>query len=47
MPHPADTAAGAKVWLTAFYFNERKQNGPACAPVGAVINYGGTLPAVA
>jgi hypothetical protein len=22
------------VWLTAFWFNGRKQSGPACAPVG-------------
>ena len=44
---PESAAPGTQVWLTAFYFNERKQNGPACAPVGAVINYGGTLPAVA
>ena len=26
-------AAGTKVWLTAFWFNGRKQSGPACAPV--------------
>jgi len=28
-------APGAKVWLTAFWFNNRKQSGPACTPVGA------------
>lgn len=30
---PAGTAPGAKVWFTAFWFNNRKQNGPAAAPV--------------
>ena len=28
-------APGAKVWLTAFWFNARKESGPACTPVGA------------
>lgn len=27
-------AAGTRVWLTAFWFNGRKQSGPPCAPVG-------------
>jgi hypothetical protein len=26
-------APGTKVWMTAFWFNGRKQSGPACAPV--------------
>ena len=30
---PANTPAGAKVWVTAFYFNPRKQSGPAAVPV--------------
>jgi hypothetical protein len=30
---PSTVAAGAVVWLTAFWFNGRKQSGPACAPV--------------
>jgi hypothetical protein len=34
---PAGTAAGAKVWFTAFWFNSRKQNGPAASPVGTNI----------
>jgi hypothetical protein len=25
---------GTRVWLTAFWFNGRKQSGPMCAPVG-------------
>jgi hypothetical protein len=28
-------APGAKVWLTGFWFNSRKESGPACTPVGA------------
>lgn len=30
---PAETAAGAQVWLTAFWFNNRMQSGPAATPV--------------
>jgi hypothetical protein len=44
---PETVAPGTQVWLTAFFFNDRKQNGPACAAVGAVINYGGTMPMAA
>ena len=44
---PESVAPGTQVWLTAFFFNERKQNGPACTAVGAVINYGGTMPMAA
>ena len=44
---PNDVAPGTQIWLVAFFFNERKQNGPACAPVGALINYGGTIPMAA
>jgi hypothetical protein len=44
---PEAAEPGTKVWLTAFFFNERKQNGPACAAVGAIINYGGTMPMAA
>lgn len=44
---PETVEPGTQVWLTAFFFNERKQNGPACTAVGAVINYGGTMPMAA
>ncbi len=32
---PSTVASGATVWLTAFWFNPRKQSGPACDPVSA------------
>jgi hypothetical protein len=37
---PGTTAPGAKVWLTAFWFNGRKQSGPACPPVSAYVQFG-------
>jgi hypothetical protein len=33
-------APGALVWLTAFWFNGRKQSGPACAPVSTNLQGG-------
>jgi hypothetical protein len=33
-------AAGTKVWLTSFWFNGRKQSGPACAPVSTNLQGG-------
>lgn len=33
-------AAGSRVWLTAFWFNGRKQSGAACAPVGTNLQGG-------
>ena len=42
---PAATAAGAKVWFTAFYFNARKQSGPAATPVGTNIAGGAAMAA--
>ena len=40
---PGDLAPGTQVWLTAVWFNERKQMGAACVPVGTQINFGGSM----
>ncbi len=37
---PANVAPGAKVWLTAFWFNNRKEAGPAATPQSARISDG-------
>ena len=37
---PNTTAAGATVWLTAFWFNPRKQSGPPCAPLSTNLQGG-------
>jgi hypothetical protein len=42
---PITVAEGAKVWLTAFWFNNRKQSGPACEPVGTNLQIGGAMAA--
>jgi hypothetical protein len=42
---PSGTAAGAKVWFTAFWFNERKQRGPAATPVTTNIPGNGAMAA--
>jgi hypothetical protein len=42
---PEATAPGAKVWFTAFWFNERKQRGPAATPVGVNIPGGAAMAA--
>lgn len=34
---PATVAAGAQVWVCAFWFNPRSQSGPACQPVTAYL----------
>ena len=44
---PESAVPGTLVWLTAVWFNERKQMGPACAAVGTNINYGGSMPMAA
>jgi hypothetical protein len=36
---------GAKVWFTAYWFNERKQRGPAATPAGINIPGGGAMAA--
>jgi hypothetical protein len=40
---PDTTAAGAKIWLTAFWFNGRKQSGPATTPVCINLPGGGVV----
>jgi hypothetical protein len=40
----AELPMGTKVWLTAFWKNERDQSGPACTPVPATLLGGGALP---
>lgn len=42
---PAGTAAGARVWFTAFWFNQRKERGPAANPVGTNIPGGAAMAA--
>ncbi|HEX3357333.1 MAG TPA: hypothetical protein VHS31_10220 [Tepidisphaeraceae bacterium] len=42
---PPATPGGSKVWFTGFYFNARKQNGPAAAPVSTNIAGGGAMAA--
>jgi hypothetical protein len=42
---PGSTAPGARVWFTAFWFNERKQRGPAATPVGTNIPGGSAMAA--
>ncbi len=37
---PASVPAGTKLWLTAFWFNARKEAGPAASPQSARINDG-------
>jgi hypothetical protein len=37
---PNSVAAGAKVWLLAFWRNERDQSGPPCAPVSTNVQFG-------
>ena len=41
----SSTPPGAKVWVTAFWFNPRSQSGPACDPVSTHLQGGGvTIP---
>jgi hypothetical protein len=40
---PGTVAAGAKIWLTSFWFNGRKQSGPATPPVFVNLPGGGVI----
>ncbi len=42
---PDSTAPGAKVWLTAQWFNERAQTGPGTTPISTNIQFGGSMAA--
>ena len=42
---PSTVAPGAKVWVTAFWFNPRAESGPACTPVGANLPGGAAMAA--
>src|SRR5258706_406301 len=42
---PGATPAGAKVWFTAFWFNPRKQSGPAATPLGINLPGGAAMAA--
>lgn len=42
---PETVAPGAKVWFTAFWFNNRKENGPAATAVGTNIPGGSAMAA--
>jgi hypothetical protein len=42
---PNSAAPGAVVWLTAFWFNARKQSGPACAPLSTNLQGGNAMAA--
>jgi hypothetical protein len=42
---PGTVAPGAKVWFTAFWFNNRKQSGPAATAVGTNIPGGSAMAA--
>ncbi len=37
---PASVTAGSKVWLTAFWFNARKQSSPAALPESTRVSDG-------
>ena len=40
-------APGAKVWFTAFFFNRRKESGPAATPISANLPGGSAMPPAA
>jgi len=41
---PPSVATGATVWFTCFYFNNRKESGPACTPISTTLGAGSTMP---
>ena len=41
---PASVPTGSTVWFVAFFFNNRKQSGPACMPVPATLGSGSMMP---
>jgi hypothetical protein len=41
---PASVAVGSSVWFVAFFFNNRKESGPACMPVSATLGSGSMMP---
>jgi len=41
VPFPNTLAAGTQVWIAAFWFNGRKQSGPACTPVPTTLQGSG------
>lgn len=42
---PLNVPPGGAVYYTCFYFNHRKEAGPACAPVRATVGAGSSMPA--
>ena len=42
---PGTVTPGSQVWFTAFWFNERKQNGPAATKVTTNLQGGGAMAA--
>jgi hypothetical protein len=42
---PGTTPSGARVWFTAFWYNQRSQRGPAATPVGTNIPGGSAMAA--
>jgi hypothetical protein len=41
---PASVEVGQTVWFSAFFFNNRKQSGPAATPISATLGAGATMP---
>ena len=41
---PASVETGSTVYFTSFFFNNRKQSGPACSPISATLGAGSVMP---